>query len=254
MVVFFEKEMILFDILDVLEIKQKNIKIKNKSRNFNALSFRFKAETHLITENTNISLSENSAVYVPAGLDYFRDSVVDELIVIHFNMPDYQTQNIEFFISENPDILAGLFREILDCWNKKEIGYKYRASAVFYKILAECYLQNFRAFSAESKIKNSVDYILKNYKNNEISIKEIAGCSYMSEVYFRKIFKEEYGVSPRKYITTLRIQYACHLISTGYYSLKEIVYMSGYSDYKYFSSVFKRIIGVSPSDYIYSYE
>ena len=71
----------------------------------------------------------------------------------------------------------------------------------------------------------------------------------MSEVYFRKRFKEEYGTSPQKYITHLKIRYAKELIYIGYYSLKEIALMSGYTDYKYFSTKFKKHTGLSPSDY-----
>ena len=93
----------------------------------------------------------------------------------------------------------------------------------------------------------------QNYKNSNLSIAEIADRSFMSEVYFRKLFKEEYGVSPQKYIIDLRIQNAVGLIATGYYSLKEIAYMSGYNNYKYFSSEFKKVKGVSPSEYIYNY-
>ena len=76
----------------------------------------------------------------------------------------------------------------------------------------------------------------------------------MSEVYFRKLFKEEFGISPQKYIIDLRLQNAAGLISTGYYSLKEVAYMSGYTDYKYFSVEFKKNMGVSPSEYLYNYQ
>ena len=44
-------------------------------------------------------------------------------------------------------------------------------------------------------------------------------------------------------------KYAKELISTGDYSLKEIAFMCGYSDYKYFSSEFKQFTGISPSEY-----
>ena len=76
----------------------------------------------------------------------------------------------------------------------------------------------------------------------------------MSEVYFRKLFKAEFGISPQKYIIKLRMQNALGLISTGYYSLKEVAEMSGYHDYKYFSVEFKKMIGVSPSEYSYNYQ
>ena len=82
---------------------------------------------------------------------------------------------------------------------------------------------------------------------------EAAARSFMSEVHFRNLFKAEYGVSPQKYIIDLRIQNAVLLISMGYFSLKEVAFMSGYNDYKYFSVEFKRKMGISPSKYIYDY-
>ncbi len=69
----------------------------------------------------------------------------------------------------------------------------------------------------------------------------------LSTVYFRKLFKEIYGISPMKHIINLRIEYAINLMSTGYYSLYEIAKLSGYDDYSYFSSEFKRIKGGVPS-------
>ena len=150
--------------------------------------------------------------------------------------------------------MSKLFRKILDVWNKKELGYKYKSSAILCEIFAECYIQNHVSKSKNPKICNSVEYLLKNYKKSDLSIKEIADRSYMSEVYFRKLFKEEYGISPQKYIIGLRVQNAVGLISTGYYSLKEIAYMSGYNDYKYFSVEFKKAMGVSPSEYLYNHK
>ena len=122
------------------------------------------------------------------------------------------------------------------------------------EILAECYAENYIPNVKNSKIQNSIEYILANYKKTDLSIKEIADRSFMSEVYFRKLFKAEYGSSPQKYIIKLRIQNAVGLISAGYYSLSEVAYMSGYSDYKYFSTEFKKAMGVSPSEYLYNFK
>ena len=250
---FFEKDSLSFNLLDVLELRQKNISIFNSGRNFSALSFRYRANTALKTENEEYRLKDNFVSYVPARLDYERVATVDELIVVHFETMDYRTKSIECFEARRPEILARLFSDILECWNKKEVGYKYRCSAILCEIFAECYADNYKATSHTSKIQNSVDYIHKNYRNQNLTLKEIAAESFMSEVYFRKLFKEQYKVSPQKYIIDLRIQNAVGLISTGYYSLKEVAYMSGYNDYKYFSTEFKRIKGVSPSEYLYNY-
>ncbi len=252
--VFFEKELLSFNILDVLELKQQDVNMFNSGRNFNALSFRFRSDAVLMTKTERHSMKDNYVSYFPARLDYTRVATVDEMIVVHFDTTNYHTHCIEFFEAKYPERLLSFFREILDCWNKKEIGYRYKCSAILYEIFAECYLQNYKQTVQNLKIGNSIEYILKNYKNSDLSIREIADKSFVSEVYFRKLFKEEYGISPQKYIINLRIQHAIGLISTGYYSLKEVAYMSGYDDYKYFSVEFKKAIGVSPSKYLYNYD
>lgn len=250
---FFEKEMLSCNILEVIKLNQKNINTFNIGRNFGALSFRTHSNTVLKTDKSEYYVGDNCITYVPARLDYSRVSVEDELTVIHFDTTDYRAEDIEFFIPKEPEIFSKLFSEIEDLWRKKETGYKYKCTAVFYEILAKCYSQNFKAEVKNEKIKNAVDYMLKNYKNKNLSIGEIAERDFISEVYFRKIFKSEYGISPKKYIINLRIQNAEGLIATGYYSLQEIADMCGYSDYKHFTVEFKKIVGVSPSKYLYNY-
>ena len=51
----------------------------------------------------------------------------------------------------------------------------------------------------------------------------------------------------------LRMQKAISLINTGYYSLKEVAAMCGFTDYKYFSVEFKKHTGKSPSEYEYKF-
>ena len=93
-----------------------------------------------------------------------------------------------------------------------------------------------------------------NFKNPDISVSDAADVSNISEVYFRKLFKKQFGVSPKTYIINARIKHAVNLIESGYYSLSEIAEMCGFEDYKYFSSQFHQIKGVPPSKYSYNYK
>lgn len=249
---FYEKESLTFNLLDVFELKQENINIFNHSRNYCALSFRFHADTYLETPTYKYHMKDNYVSYFPARVDYRRISALDDMIVINFEIHNYTSHAIEYFETKTPAI-GDLFLKILDCWNAKEIGYKYKCSAILNEIFAECYSQNFKPSLRNSKIQNSVDYIHKNFKNGDLSIQEIAKCSFMSEVYFRKLFKQEYGMSPQRYIIQLRIRHAAYLISTGYYSLTDIARLCGYNDYKYFSVEFKKFMGTSPSEYLYNH-
>ncbi len=250
---FYENEIIMFNILDVLELKYENSSCNNFGRNFNALSFRIRSDAKIKADGEEYYLLDNSVAYIPARLSYHRESSHDELIVIHFDSTNYNTKNIEYFYASKPEKFHQLFRKIFFCWEEKAPGYKYICSAILNEIFALCYAQNYNEKYEKTKIQPSVEYIMKNYKNPNLSIGEIAKKSFMSEVYFRKLFKAEYGVSPQKFIVDLKIQNAVGLISSGYYSLGEVAKMSGYNDYKYFSVEFKRVMGVSPSKYRYNY-
>lgn len=251
---FFEKDTIPFNILDVLYINENSATTYTSGRNFDAISFRYHADTIIKTDKNKYHLKDNYVTHFSARSNYKRIAKNEEMIVIHFETMNNNVKNIEFFESKAPEKLSKLFREIFDCWIEKKVGYKFKCSAIFYEILAECYMQNYHKKDDTSKISASIDYINHNYKNSNLTVKQAANRSFISDVYFRKLFKKQFGITPQKYIINLRIQNAIMLISTGYYSLKEVSYMSGYTDYKYFSLEFKKRIGVSPSKYVYNYE
>ena len=254
MLLFFEHDTPSFHLQDVLALKQENITMHNSRRNFNALSFRFRADTVLKAGEKEFHLTDHYLSFVPGGLDYSRFAKWDELIVLHFEGAVPGADGIECFLPRDPAPFAELFTRILDCWNKKELGYRYESAAIFHQIMALCYRENYKEQTENSKIRASVDFLLEHYRNPDLTVGEIAERSFVSEVYFRKLFKEAYGVSPQKYIIRLRMRYAKELISAGYHSLKEIAVLSGYADYKYFSSEFRKYVGVSPSEYVYNYE
>ena len=249
----FEKEFLPLVILDVVKIGQKNVRDRVKGRNFDALSFRLRSDARLEACGKSIGVSGGDLCYVPARLDYLREASIDEILVIHFQTSDYVSREIEVLRAQDPEKICELFKKILMIWETKESGYRYAANACLYEIFSECQRECMPDTSRNSKIKASVEYMLEHYRDHGLSIGEIAERSFMSEVYFRKIFKAEFGITPQKYIVRLRLQNAIKLMATGEYPLKDVAFSSGYSDYKYFSSEFKREYGVSPSQYVYSF-
>ena len=249
----FEKEFLSLVILDVVKIDQRNVRDKVKGRNFNALSFRTDFDARLEANGKAVDVKKGSVCYVPAQLCYSRIASADKLIAIHFQTSDYISRDVEVLTPRDPEKFNELFCKIFSIWESKAIGYRYLASACLYEIFSECQHECSIDTKRDSKISAAVEYMLEHYRESDLSIKDIASRSFMSEVYFRRLFAKEYGISPQKYIIRLRLQYALRLMSTGEYSLKDIAYSSGYSDYKYFSSEFKRAYGVSPSKYFYDF-
>ena len=245
---FFEKEFIPFELIDVFELNQKNVKAVTHGRPFNALSFRYNADTHIITQTGDHHLKDNTVVFLPANFEYVRKTVIDQLIVVHFKIFNAEFVDFEYFRPLTQNSISTLFAQIYTLWQEKNIDYKYKCASLFYKILAECRTQTLKQPIAHPIIQTSIDYLIKNYHKN-VSIKEIAEQSFVSEVYFRKLFKKEFNISPQKYINNLRLNHSIDLMQTDYYSLKEIASKVGFSDYRYFLTQFKKFTGLSPTEY-----
>ena len=129
-------------------------------------------------------------------------------------------------------------------------GFRHKAASVLSEILCETYRDKKPEQFSDVRIYPSVKYIDEHCFSQDLSLCKAAEVSFVSEVYFRKLFKREFGISPKKYVINKRIEYAVSLLEAGYHSLKEIAYMCGYSDYKYFSVEFKKATGRSPSEYV----
>ena len=71
----------------------------------------------------------------------------------------------------------------------------------------------------------------------------------MSDTYFRRLFFREFGTTPLRYLTDLRISYAKELLSSGYYTVRQVAANVGFEDAKYFCTVFRKKCGCTPSEF-----
>ncbi|MCM3173687.1 helix-turn-helix domain-containing protein [Paenibacillus sp. MER 99-2] len=82
-----------------------------------------------------------------------------------------------------------------------------------------------------------------------IRIEEIASSLQISTGYALETFQKVYGISPRKYLSELKLHEAKQLIHQPDLSLTRIATMLGYSSLAHFSRQFRRWTGMSPSEY-----
>lgn len=250
----FEQDSIGFQILDVLSFDQSYTKKYNFKRNFDALSFRYEADTVIEYNGKQLHFTDNSIGFFPSNIDYTRITNKDKMIVVHFKSFNYHTNQIESFCPSDHEKYHTLFKKLSDCWNKKNTGYKHEAASILCLIFAELYTDNKKTYEYDPKIDMSVKYVEENCLKKDFSLQAAAEKSHITDVYFRKLFKREFGISPKRYVINRKIKYAASLIIAGYYTLQEISELCGYNDYKYFSVEFKRVTGVSPSKYAYEFD
>ncbi len=87
------------------------------------------------------------------------------------------------------------------------------------------------------------------YREPDIRIEEIAARLKISPGYALEVFRQVYGISPRGYLSELKLHEAKQLIHQPELALTEIASKLGYSSLAHFSRQFKRWTGVSPSAY-----
>jgi len=98
------------------------------------------------------------------------------------------------------------------------------------------------------RFQESIRMMHSNY-NQPISIEELAQIENISESRYRVIFKQITGLSPKQYLTDIRMRRACELLSTSDFSPEEIGTMVGYPDMLYFYRIFKKNNNITPSQF-----
>ena len=68
-------------------------------------------------------------------------------------------------------------------------------------------------------------------------------------VQFYKIYKEIFGISPKKYLQEIRIEHAKTLLMQNKYMIREIAEMTGYKNQYHFIRQFKEYTGITPGKF-----
>ncbi|GGF66766.1 AraC family transcriptional regulator [Paenibacillus albidus] len=90
---------------------------------------------------------------------------------------------------------------------------------------------------------------LKHLISAEGSIAELAGELNMSRSQCSKIFKKVYGVSPRQYLTQLKLNLAKQLLVSTNNTVEDIADELGFHSVSHFSRQFRRGTGLSPNQF-----
>lgn len=149
------------------------------------------------------------------------------------------------------ECLRAKFADIAYAWEGKNPLYQIRcknlASSILYDLVSSQLPHN--RVPHLKKLESARTYIQANFKH-EICVEDLAERLGLSASYFRRLFKEAYGMAPKQYITDLRISTARDLLLSGEVNITEAAQLSGFDDIYYFSTLFKKQTGFSPTQYI----
>ena len=140
-----------------------------------------------------------------------------------------------------------LYQAIVDDLPKME------KEELFY-LLIEQMLKDFLSCQADripegpsEEIQKLCDYMEKNY-STAITLDELADVAKISKSYLVRSFTRQAGVSPYRYLQSIRIQEAKRMLERGTSPI-EAAGLAGFSDQSHFTNAFKGFIGLTPKQY-----
>ena len=154
-------------------------------------------------------------------------------------------------IGEQHDLIH-LFHEMVFAWVNQPPLYLLKCRALFLLILFrlfEIFIYSVNSSNTDFRIKKIIRHIEKHY-SEKLSVRKMAAILGLHPVYFGTLFKQETGMSMRRYLTQIRIKNAENMLRNGDYKVTEIAERCGYNDIFHFYKMFKQIYGFSPSECI----
>ncbi len=244
---FYDANGAAFRILGVYRISRGPGGGDHRARDFAALSYRVKGCSRFFCGEKTYFAGTGCTFFLPQGVPFRRVTPdAEELFAIHLQCLGEPLPEIG--METETETLAPLFEQMLAVWEEGGSAYYNRCMALLYTVFGE--LQARREADRvviPPAIAPGVALLRKRFRDPAFRLSEAAQASFVSEVYFRRLYRKAFGVSPHEALSDLRFSYAASLLRSGYYSTEEAARLSGFSDGKYFRTAFTRRYGKSPA-------
>lgn len=93
-----------------------------------------------------------------------------------------------------------------------------------------------------------VEWMLDHLRD-DLHVGRLAERVNMSPRNFQRVFRQEFSMTPARYVERLRVERACILLSTGSQSVASIASACGFNNADVFRRAFRSIYGTSPLEY-----
>lgn len=148
--------------------------------------------------------------------------------------------------------LDNTFIKLRRLWSIGNFSDKIYCNSLLYRIYSDIVFEGLFTYiptSRKLQLESAITLISQKYSDPEFSIKELADICNVSEAHFRRLFMQVYHTSPKRFITSYRLDKAKQMLNELDCSISEICEKCGFENAYYFARVFKANIGMTPSEY-----
>ena len=243
-------------IISVVKGKMDNRKpITVKGRHCDAFVYVISGScTYRFNDKIEFNASEGDVFYLPYRSVYtmFIHTSDYKFIFCDFQFAEADARYGVLYQNQKQKNIDNLFLKLLNRFNSSSLSTRTECMSILYgiySILQQDAQKSYLGKNKENKASEAMRYIDESFNLPEFSISSLADKIGVSEVYIRKLFKAQYGISPSKYLISVRLDHAKKLIKYPFMTLEECAIQSGFSSLQYFCRLFKKETGISPGKY-----
>ena len=210
--------------------------------------------TYCFHDGFALKTYENSLFYLPKGSSYkvIPQRNGEGCWAINFDLAEEpEVAPFSLKIQNRQQILSD-FKASVDAFLKSGTHRDLAIRKNLYDILLLLKKEQEKTYTTGKKallIKPALDFMGANYTKNDLSVEKLSRLCGISVAYFRRIFTEKYGISPKEYIMNKKMEYAKKLLASKQFSVGEVAELCGYSEPCHFSREFSKRTGTSPIKY-----
>lgn len=232
---------------------KKSVWVENKHSHqyFEFIYFR-NAKAQIDVPMGRLDLVPYDVVIYPPGITHHEHpdlAYPQEIICIAAYIDTTDTLPTAFQFSDIGGTLGWLFEQSYKEYFKKEEGYE-SMIATYIKAIVLHAIKSLQSNKIETlDILNTCIRFIHEHFHESLSMAQLSAISCVSESYISRLFQKSLGMSPMRYLNSVRIDISKKLLLDCSLSINEIATKVGFNDPLYFSRVFRKFTGNSPTKY-----
>lgn len=216
--------------------------------------FKLSGRSRYIIGQTALMFPENTILFLPQGTDYTVQRLTDgesRYGLVNFRA-ELDAPGPRLYRPDDFSKAEAALEDMARLWLFPSEENHFACLSLFYKLLAIITGAEKMTGTDPGRrrlLEPAIRYLEAHIFDPELRTEPLAAMCGISDVYFRKLFGAEFGVSPKNYIIGKRLNQARTILRLGEYThIYEVAETVGYTDALYFSRAYKKRFGVNPGN------
>jgi AraC-like DNA-binding protein len=144
--------------------------------------------------------------------------------------------------------LQPLFESLLEAHLSAHPAAPLQQNAILLTLLAELYRSMYAVQEHSSAVRVCLNYMQENLSQN-VTLDSLGILTGYSPLHLIRLFKQELGQTPHKWLTAIRLEHAKRLLAESDQTLEQIASACGFSSPSHFKTLFKQSTHYTPGAY-----